>query len=318
MLSTHLFREDRMTRIHLDTDIGGDMDDLCALVMLLRWPGLDITGVTTVSDENGRRAGYVQYVLNLARRNDIPLAAGADVSDNHYRYKPAYPPDEENWPEPVPRRPGLVDDALSLLKRSIDEDAIVVGIGPFTNFALLEEKYPGILKRASLFLTGGCVHEIPAGYPQWTNEMDYNVQLDVRSARYALEHANPTLVPITVTCQTALRRTYLPRLSHSGPLGKLVVHQAEFCGRTEQNERRYGDACPALPRDIINFLHDPLTCAIALGWREGVQLETVALRLDTRDTLLFEIPDKSGIPTRLVTKIDGEAFSNYWCDMVCG
>lgn len=32
-----------MTKIHLDTDIGGDMDDLCALAMLLKWPDLEIT-----------------------------------------------------------------------------------------------------------------------------------------------------------------------------------------------------------------------------------------------------------------------------------
>ncbi len=42
-----------MTKIHLDTDIGGDMDDLCALAMLLKWPDLEITGVTTVSEDQG-------------------------------------------------------------------------------------------------------------------------------------------------------------------------------------------------------------------------------------------------------------------------
>ena len=65
-----------MTKIHLDTDIGGDMDDLCALAMLLKWPDLEITGVTSVSDEQGRRAGYVQYVLSLVGRTDVPCAAG--------------------------------------------------------------------------------------------------------------------------------------------------------------------------------------------------------------------------------------------------
>ncbi|RPI99364.1 MAG: nucleoside hydrolase, partial [Chloroflexi bacterium] len=49
-------------KIHLDTDIGGDLDDLCALAMLLKWPDLDITGVTTVAEEQGRRAGYAHYV----------------------------------------------------------------------------------------------------------------------------------------------------------------------------------------------------------------------------------------------------------------
>jgi hypothetical protein len=29
-----------MPLVHLDTDIGGDIDDLCALAMLLRWPGV--------------------------------------------------------------------------------------------------------------------------------------------------------------------------------------------------------------------------------------------------------------------------------------
>ena len=93
------------------------MDDLCALAMLLKWPDLNITGVTTVSDEHGRRAGYVHYVLNLEGRSDIPCAAGADVSGGYYRYELGYPPDEENWPEPIPPRPGWPDQAVSLLKR---------------------------------------------------------------------------------------------------------------------------------------------------------------------------------------------------------
>src|SRR6266516_4138772 len=174
-----------MTKIHLDTDIGGDMDDLCALAMILKWPDLEITGVTTVSDEQGRRAGYVQYVLSLVGSTDIPFAAGADVSGGYYRYELEYPPDEENWPEPMRPRPGSPDKALSLLK------------------------------------------------------------------------------------------------------------------------------------DIINFQHDPLACAIASGWHEGVEMETVPLKLETRESWLYEIPDSDGIPACIVTKIDGNAFNEYWCNILC-
>ena len=46
-----------MTKLHLDTDIGGDMDDLCALALLLKLPDVELTGVTTVAEEQGRRAG---------------------------------------------------------------------------------------------------------------------------------------------------------------------------------------------------------------------------------------------------------------------
>ena len=182
---------------------------------------------------------------------------------------------------------------------------------------LLQKKYPGILKQADVFLMGGYVFDIPAGYPQWGNGMDYNIQVDIHSARYVLEHANPTLVPVTVTCQTALRRAYLPRLALAGRLGKLIVLQAELYARSEQYEQLYGETCPGLPRDIINFLHDPLACAIALGWHESVGIETVPLRLETRESWLYEIPDSDGIPTRLVTQIDGNAFNEYWCDILC-
>jgi inosine-uridine nucleoside N-ribohydrolase len=307
-----------MPKIHLDTDIGGDMDDLCALAMLLKWPDLEITGVTTVSDERGRRAGYARYVLNLMGRTDIPVAAGADVADGHYHHwELGYPPDEENWPEPVPPRPGPIDEALSLLQRSIEQGAILVGIGPFTNFRLLDEKNPGILRQADLFLMGGHVYDNPPGFPQWPNDFDYNIQVDVRSAHYVLEHANPTLIPLAVSCQTALRRAYLPRLAQAGRLGELIVRQAELFARTEPLDPKYGATCPGLPRDIINFQHDPLACAIALGWHEGVEIESVPLKFEVQDNWLYEIPAPSGIATRLVTKIDGNAFNQYWCDILC-
>jgi purine nucleosidase len=306
-----------MTKIHLDTDIGGDMDDLCALAMLLKWPDLEITGVTTVADEQGRRAGYVHYVLSLVGRSDIPFAAGADVAGGYYRYALGYPPEEENWPEPVLPRPGSPDEALSLLKRSIERGALIVGTGPYTNLMLLEKKYPGILRQTNLFLMGGHVFDIPPGYPQWDNEMDYNIQVDVPSAHYVLDHASPTLIPITVTCQTALRRTYLPELAQAGRLGQLIVRQAELCARSEHNEQTYGETCPGLPADIINFQHDPLACAIALGWHEGVEIETIPLRFEERDGWLYEIPDSDGTLTRIVTKIDGTIFNEYWCSILC-
>ncbi len=204
-----------MKKIHLDTDIGGDMDDLCALAMLLKWPDLDITGVTTVSEESGRRAGYVSYVLNLMQRTDIMYAAGADVASGFYRYKLDYPPEEENWPEPIAPQPGSPDQAVALLKRSIEQGAIIVATGPLTNLMLLEKQYPGILSQSTLFLMGGYVFDIPDGYPQWDKKDDYNIQVDMDSARFVLEHANPTLVPISVTESDSLE-TGVPSKTGSG------------------------------------------------------------------------------------------------------
>ncbi len=41
-------------------------------------------------------------------------------------------------------------------------------------------------------------------------------------------------------------------------------------------------------KDIINFLHDPLACAIALGWNEGVVTSEIPLKLEIRDGWLYE------------------------------
>lgn len=46
-------------RIHLDSNLVGNPDDVCALAMLLKWPGAKITGITKVGDSDGRRAGFV-------------------------------------------------------------------------------------------------------------------------------------------------------------------------------------------------------------------------------------------------------------------
>jgi len=137
------------------------------MAMLLKWNGLEITGITTTADDGGRRAGYARYVLRLAGREEIPVAAGADVSSGDHRYKPRYPSDypseEVYWPEPIEPTPNPVDDAIELLKKSIEKGAVVVGIGPYTNLALLDRKHRGLLNKTKLFLMGGCIYPAREG-----------------------------------------------------------------------------------------------------------------------------------------------------------
>ena len=303
-----------MHQIHLDTDLGGDMDDLCALAMLLRWSDdIHLTGVTTVAEANGRRAGYAGYLLDLEGKDDVPVAAGADVSDGYYRYKElGYPDEQSYWPEAINPIPTDLEVALQLLQQSIEQDATIIAIGPFTNLYLLDCKHPGILRQAKLFLMGGYIHPIRPGFPEWGNDSDWNIQVDVRSAKHVLENSNPTLIPLTVTVETALRRSYLPELRKAHPLGQLIARQAEAFALDEKNEMKYGETCEGLPNDIINFLHDPLACAIALGWNEGIEIEELPLVFEEQDGWLDERLDPSGKLTRVVTKVDGARFNEFW------
>jgi inosine-uridine nucleoside N-ribohydrolase len=301
-----------MLKLHLDTDLGGDIDDLCALALALKWPDVELLAVTTVADNQGKRAGYTRYALRLAGRDDIAVAAGADASLDCYRVYQGLPDEAAYWPEAIPPAPTPLNQALALLERSIEQGAIIAAIGPYTNLALLEKRSPGILRRARLYLMGGYVFPPRAGFPAWGHDMDWNVQVDVQSAYEVLQRSNPTLIPLSVTVETSLRRGYLARLRQAGPLAQLIARQAEAFARDEGYEAKYGQTCPGLPDDMINFQHDPLACAIALGWNEGVEIREIPLKSEIREGWLYQRIDAGGQPTRVVTRVDGGKFNEFW------
>jgi purine nucleosidase len=305
-----------MPKIHLDTDIGGDIDDLCALAMVLNWPDAELVAVTTNQDNSGRRAGYARFALRLAGRGEVPVAAGADASLDCYRVYPGLPDEAAYWPEPIPPAPGPLDAALDLLQHSIEQGAIIAAVGAYTNLALLEKRSPGILRNANLVLMGGYVFPPRQGYPAWGNDFDWNIQNDIGSAQVVIERSNPLLVPLTVTVETALRRAHLPALRQAGPLAQLIARQAEAFAIEYGNEAQYGQACEGLPDDIINFQHDPLACAIALGWHDGVEISELPLKLTVEDGWLVQRVADGGKPTRVVTRVNGARFSQFWLDTI--
>ena len=79
-------------RLHLDTDIGGNVDDACALAMVLGWPGAEVLGITTTADPDGRRASYVMCVLDLVGRGTSRLHRGprCRLSSRRPRLRPAW------------------------------------------------------------------------------------------------------------------------------------------------------------------------------------------------------------------------------------
>ena len=177
--------------VHLDTDIGGDPDDVCALALLLSLPDVEICGVTSVLENDGRRAGYARYVLDLVGRRDVPVAAGAPADSPSFRAHYGLPPEARYWPEPVRPQPGPIGQALDLLQQSIELGAIIIAIGPLTNLSLLERRQPGILSRATLCLMGGSVRPPGADYPDWDYQMDFNLYADVQASQHVLTACDP-------------------------------------------------------------------------------------------------------------------------------
>lgn len=296
-----------MIRIHLDTDLGSDTDDLCALAMLLGWPDVELTGITTVNDPGGIRAGYVAYALELTGREGIPVAAGAEGSLGGFMVPLAFP---DYWPVPIERRPSPPGEALRVMGDSIEAGARVVAIGPYTNFAAFEAWRPGTLADAGTVVMGGHVPPAADGYPPWDMRDDFNVQQDATAARIVFDRCAPTVVPVPTCLRVTLRRRDLPRLRAAGALGRLLADQGERHA-VDNGRTQLPAAYPALPADLVNFQYDPLACAVAVGW-SGVEIADMGVALSFEDALLRMKLDGDAPPMRVVTDVDADAFSELW------
>ncbi len=77
-------------------------------------------------------------------------------------------------------------------------------------------------------------------------------------------------------------------------------------------ESQYGQTHAGLPEDTINFQHDALACAIALGWNEGVEISDIRLTYEIKDGWLYQKVDDGGKSTRIVTRVHGDRFNEHW------
>jgi inosine-uridine nucleoside N-ribohydrolase len=298
-------------KVHLDTDLGSDTDDLCALAMLLGWPDVEITGITTSTDPGGIRAGMVAYALRLARRDDIPVAAGAADSLGGFFVPLAFP---DYWPEPIEQRPSSPGAALELLGASVDAGATIVAVGPYTNLAAFEAWRPGALAAAGTVVMGGHVPAAPDGLPPWGMRDDFNVQQDAVAARIVLERCAPTVVPVPTCLRVAVRRRDLDALRAAGPLASLLAEQAERHA-VDNGRVMLPNGFPALPSDLLNFQYDPLACAVAVGW-PGVEIRTIGVELSFEGAFL-RMRERGGAPElRIVTGVDAERFERDWLEAV--
>lgn len=283
---------------------------------MLNSPGVELTGITTCTEADAKRAGIVRYVLQLAGREEIPVAAGAVGSLGGFRsaISPALADEEAMWPGPIAPAPAPPGAALDLLERSIAAGATVLGIGPYTNLAMLETARPGLLASVPVVLMGGWMTAPTPGLPPWGPEIDYNVQQDVDAARIVIERCRPTLVQFPVTQKAHLREADLPRLERSGPLGRIMARQGRAHAAKWQMQK-LGAKFPALPDDLLNFHYDPLSAAVALGW-DGARVESMRLACEMRDGWLAMRPDAAGAEMRIVTDVDGSRFNRHWLDVV--
>jgi inosine-uridine nucleoside N-ribohydrolase len=160
--------------IILDTDIGWDIDDTWALVMMLNSPELDVKLILTDTGDTLYRAKIVAKLLEAAGRVDIPIGVGLrqdDLAGPQAQWVKGY--DLERYPGIVHREGvrTLVDMIMSS-----PEPMTLVSIAPLPNIAAALDMEPRIAERARFIGMHGSLRRGYGGSAEIAAE--YNVKVE--------------------------------------------------------------------------------------------------------------------------------------------
>jgi len=195
------------TPVILDTDIGDDIDDAWALVMLLNSPELDIKLVTTTSRYPDVRARYLGRLLEIAGRTDVPIAIG-----------PVTPDQKENA-EPTVKYPWVKDYDLSAYPGTVfadaapaihdvimtsDEKVSVVAIGPLSTLGETLRRFPQITGNSRFIGMHGSIYRGYNGADEPCSET--NVRLFNQDCREVFSSDWDITISPLDTCGTVVLR----------------------------------------------------------------------------------------------------------------
>ena len=157
----------------LDTDIGSDIDDTWALVMMLKSPELDLKLVVSETGDTTYRAKLAAKLLEVANRADVPVGVGVPFPPSDNR--------QEAWVSgyDLAAYPGTVHkDGVGALIDTImgsPEPVTLVCIGPVPNIGAALEREPRIARKARFVGMHGSVRRGYGGSEKISAE--YNVAM---------------------------------------------------------------------------------------------------------------------------------------------
>ena len=172
-----MLKKGKKIPVILDTDIGNDIDDTWALVLMLKSPELDVKLVTSDSGSDVYRAKVIAKMLEVAGRTDVPVGIGIDKTDKKGR--------QSEWvgDYELANYPGTVHEdgvgaIVNTIKSSPDPVSLVC-IGPVPNIPVALKRDPSIARRARFVGMHGSVRRGYDGNPKISAE--YNVRADPKA-----------------------------------------------------------------------------------------------------------------------------------------
>ncbi|WP_164737267.1 nucleoside hydrolase [Georgenia sp. SYP-B2076] len=250
------------TPVIIDTDPG--IDDALAIMLAFASPELDVLGLTTVGGNTGlaHTTENALRLLHLIDRDDIPVAAGADVPlvRRDSRPDPGVHGEEGLGGirlEPAPRS---VDSrsAVELLVDLIEESAdpvTLIALGPLTNVAVLVAAFPRTAAKLDrIVLMGGGARVLG----NMTPTAEFNIWYDPDAASRVFAAGIPiTMVGLDVTHQALTSPGDWEPLRGGGRIADVVLQTVDFY--TDYHLQRYGTTSTAQ--------HDSLAVAAVIDPR---------------------------------------------------
>jgi purine nucleosidase len=250
-------------RVILDCDPG--IDDALAIAFACGHPGLDLTGLTTVSGnvDLAKVTRNALSVLELAGRPDVPVVAGSGqpLLRPPLEFRSVHGESGLGAAELPPARAraasGHAVDFLIDRMGTAQGEITLVATGPLTNIALALRREPRLAGWVRDFvIMGGS-----AGRGNVTPAAEFNIAIDPEAAAIVFGAGwRVTMVGLDVTLQTRATPDIRERMRGLGRLGAdlLLPGLLGYTGEPEQ-----GDAAAGGPP-----VHD--VCAVALVAAPGL------------------------------------------------
>lgn len=305
-------------KILFDTDIGSDIDDALALLLLLRLPEVELVGVTTVYGRADVRAKVAKKILDAAGC-PAPVVAGRGVPFEspmpvwHAGTEGKGVLSAEELAAPLAGM-GISEGADAFIADAVrrhGRDLTLLCLGALTNVAAALRLDPGLRDRMGpLFFMGGGVtfrKPVPAQLvsgERYPADASHNVRCDVQAAREVFGSG----VPMTVLTNDVTTRVWwdgepVRQLIHGAvrPDARLVglLLDVWLTYRSEIFGRNVTGTCP----------HDPLTVAEAV--RPGFVTYVQGRMEILRDAATAFALDGAG-PHRAGVAVDANLFSEWF------
>ena len=283
-----LRRAGKKIPVIFDTDIGGDIDDTWALLMLLNSPEFDVKLVVSDCKNGTYRAKVLAKMLEVCGRTDIPVGIGLDKG-NEGGNQAAWVADYD-----LAKYPGKVcEDGVDAIIRTVRQSKdpmTLIAVGPLPNLPEVLRRAPDVVEKARFVGMHGSVRKGYGGSPKISAEWNVRADPPALQAVFAAPWEK-TITPLDTCGIIHLTGERYARVHGCSTPGAKALMENYRVWTTAQKKR--GNKMPD-PAKRSSTLFD--TVAVYLGYSEEL-LEMETINLVVTDDGFTKIDD-GGTPVR--------------------